>query len=109
MAVDERNALVILLYFALLFGCIGVLGVTQIYHYRRISNAIERQQIKWAVYGCATTIAGEFVLWLLTPKYRFKGTFCTVLRVSFSSRILPLRVYPFSCAVVRLQRMVFQM
>ncbi len=43
-----------------------------------------------------------------TPKYSFKDTFFTVYRWSSSSGRVPLRVYPFSCAVVRLQRMMFQ-
>jgi hypothetical protein len=48
-----------LLYLLLTFGCIGLLGMAQIYRYRRMSNAIERQQIKWVVFSCAVVISGE--------------------------------------------------
>ena len=55
-----------LLYLLLLFGCIGTLGMAQIYRYRHMATAIERQQIKWVVFSCAAVISGEFVLWLMT-------------------------------------------
>jgi len=41
------------------------------------------------------------------PSTVSKARFYTVYRWSSSSGILPLRVYPFSCAVVRLRRMMF--
>ena len=55
-----------LLYLFLLFGCIGMLGVAQVYRYKHMSTAIERQQIKWVVFSCAAVISGEFMLWLVT-------------------------------------------
>lgn len=73
-----------LLYFAVLFGCTGMLGVAQIYRYRRVSNVIERQQIKWIVYSCATTITGEFVFWLLTLVFPSLGRVNSLYDLFFS-------------------------
>src|SRR5712691_9897686 len=43
------------------------------------------------------------------PSTVSKARFSTVYRWSSFSGTLPLRVYPFSCAVVRLRRMMFLM
>ena len=48
-----------LLSFLVLLG-FGIL--VQIYRYRRISNAIQRQQTKWAVYGFSIAILGFLLL-----------------------------------------------
>lgn len=50
---------------ALLFGCIGVLGVAQIYRFRRVSTPGERAQTKWVVFGSSATIVGEFTYWVV--------------------------------------------
>ncbi len=55
-----------LLYHLLLFSCFGILGITQMYRYRYMSNAVERQQIKWVIFSCMTVFLGESLLWLLT-------------------------------------------
>ena len=53
------------------FSALAYIGVfvavifSQIYRYRRVSNAVQRQQIKWAVFGIVLSfvlLSGEFVL-----------------------------------------------
>jgi hypothetical protein len=39
-------------------GFITTLVVAQVYRYRRVSNAVQRQQTKWVVYGFAIAIGG---------------------------------------------------
>jgi hypothetical protein len=43
------------------FGFILTLVVAQVYRYRRVSNAVQRQQTKWVVYGFAVAILGFVV------------------------------------------------
>src|SRR5205807_7389900 len=44
------NLLLGLLSFVLFLGLIGSLVVVQVYHYRRVSTPVERQQTKWVVF-----------------------------------------------------------
>jgi len=46
------------------FSYVGVMMGMQIYRYRRISNAVERQQTKWVVFGATAGLCG-FLLVLL--------------------------------------------
>ena len=39
-------------------GTLLAIAVSQVYRYRRVSNAVQRQQTKWAVFGFAVTVAG---------------------------------------------------
>jgi hypothetical protein len=50
----------------LLLGLIGSLVVAQIYRYRRVSGAVERQQTKWVVFGLTAMIAGFVVVLLIS-------------------------------------------
>jgi hypothetical protein len=48
----------------------GAAILFQIYRYRRVSTAIERQQTKWVAFGLVTTLVANQVFWLpsgLTP------------------------------------------
>ena len=55
------------LLYNLLFAAINLSGIsTQVYRYRRISNSIEKQQIKWVVYGMAIGIGGYMIIRLLS-------------------------------------------
>jgi hypothetical protein len=48
----------------------GAAIIFQIYRYRRVSTAIERQQTKWVAFGLVTTLVANQVFWLpsgLTP------------------------------------------
>ncbi len=46
--------------YSLLFS-VGILSglVTQVYRYKKVSNATEKQQTKWVIYGLALTISGS--------------------------------------------------
>ncbi len=50
-----------------LYNLIFPLGIfsgiaTQIYRYRRVSNAVERQQTKWVIYGLTISLSGYIIL-----------------------------------------------
>ncbi|HEV2581290.1 MAG TPA: hypothetical protein VGT44_10610 [Ktedonobacteraceae bacterium] len=54
-----------------LFGLLGVLGGSQTYRYRRLSNPVQRQQTKWVVFALIVTfmgIAGDVVVFDLIPQ-----------------------------------------
>ncbi len=59
------------LSFVLFFGLIGSQVVVQVYHYRRVSTPVERQQTKWVVFGIALAfgsfVIGLIVLYVLVP------------------------------------------
>jgi hypothetical protein len=51
-------------------GGMAALALVQLYHYRRVSNPIERQQTKWVVFGLAvlaTIYVNGSVLYLIFP------------------------------------------
>jgi signal transduction histidine kinase len=55
------------LLYNLLFAGINMSGIgTQIYRYSRISDSIEKQQIKWVVYGLTIGVGGYMVIRLLS-------------------------------------------
>ncbi len=39
-------------------GALGAVVYSQVYRYRRVSNTVQRQQTKWAVFGIATALTG---------------------------------------------------
>jgi hypothetical protein len=53
-----------LLGLAILLACLGLI-LGQIYRYRRVSNSVERQQIKWGVYGLILAIIVNQAYWQL--------------------------------------------
>jgi hypothetical protein len=59
------------LSFVLLLGLIVSLVAVQVYHYRRASTPVERQQTKWVVFGIALALGsfviGSTVLYVLVP------------------------------------------
>jgi hypothetical protein len=46
---------------AALFTLWGSFPVAQLYRYARVSDATQRQQIKWVVFGIAVAVAGAFM------------------------------------------------
>lgn len=72
------------LHVVLLFACIGVLGVAQIYRYRRISSPQERQQTKWVVFGSTATIIGEAIYWVAVQLLQPLGRPATLYDLLFS-------------------------
>ncbi len=93
-----------LLYLLLTFGCIGLLGMAQIYRYRHMSNAIERQQIKWVVFSCAVVISGEFVLWLLLLIFPSLGQVASLYDLYFNPvSIILILLIPLSLGIAILR------
>ena len=39
-------------------GALGTIVYSQVYRYRHVSNAVQRQQIKWVVFGISAALAG---------------------------------------------------
>ena len=92
------------LYLLLTLGCIGLLGVTQIYRYRRMSNAIERQQIKWVVFSCAVVISGECVFWLLLLIFPSLGQVASLYDLYFNPvSIILILLIPLSLGIAILR------
>jgi hypothetical protein len=56
--------------YLMLGGETAILGVVQLYRYRRVSSSLERQQAKWVVFGFAvpiTVFVGGTLLYLIFP------------------------------------------
>jgi hypothetical protein len=49
---------------AIFLGILVAIALTQIYRYRRVSGPVERQQVKWALFGMACALIGLFCLGL---------------------------------------------
>jgi hypothetical protein len=66
------NSLVILINLPFLVLLVSMLAV-QIYRYRRVSTALQRQQTKWVVFGIALLIGGSAVgfilIYVLSPRF----------------------------------------
>jgi hypothetical protein len=48
-------------------GCTSLLAIAQIYRYRRVSNPIQRQQIKWVAWSLALVISSAIILGFALP------------------------------------------
>src|SRR6266487_1495270 len=58
----------ILLYFLIWYGFLGVFFISQLYRYHSVSNAVQRQQTKWIVFG----VTGTYLIELgITVGYAF--------------------------------------
>jgi hypothetical protein len=56
--------------YLMLGGETAILGVVQLYRYRRVSSSLERQQAKWVIFGFAvpiTVFVGGTLLYLIFP------------------------------------------
>lgn len=71
-------------YFLLAFGCIGLLGVAQIYRYRHVASPIERQQSKWVMFSTSTVIVGVFTFWVLTLFFPLFAQFVSLYDLFFN-------------------------
>jgi hypothetical protein len=92
------------LYFLLLFGCIGVLGVAQVYRYQQISSPIERQQAKWVVLGSSAVIVCEFALWIVSFFFQPLGrpsSFSDLLFSPLSIFVIQMIPLSFGFAILR--------
>src|SRR5262249_3373360 len=61
------------------FGACLTLACAQIYRYRRVATLVQRQQIKWVVFGFAVGIlllSGTVVMALFVPSLPHVGSLC---------------------------------
>jgi hypothetical protein len=75
-------------WFVLQLAEVGLVLYAQIYRYRRISGAVQRQQTKWVVYGLAMAFIGYFGFILLFV-IGFTTWTTNVLAVLFLETLLP--------------------
>lgn len=69
-----------------------------------MSNAIERQQIKWVVFSCAVVISGEFVLWLLLLIFPSLGQVASLYDLYFNPvSIILILLIPLSLGIAILR------
>jgi signal transduction histidine kinase len=78
----------------------------QVYRYRRVSNAVQRQQIKWVVLGISaavlTFIVINFTLTVLAPAPTSPGTLATIL-VGYALIYAAMLLIPLSIGVAILR------
>src|SRR5436309_2865400 len=77
----------------LFIGFLLVAVFSQVYRYRQVSNAMQRQQIKWAVFGLilyAVLLIGLSLLGLIPELYQPGSLFEVVLNTLYPLAALPL-------------------
>jgi hypothetical protein len=85
-------------------GAYLCLIASQVYRYRRVSSALERQQIKWGVYGFVLAIIVNQAFWqplYWIPSLRRPGSLYTLLVVPDSLLILCIVAISFFVAIQR--------
>jgi hypothetical protein len=90
--------------FASFITFMGILVFAQIYRYRSVSTAVERQQTKWIVFAFATIILSELVFLvpiLLFPSLSQPGSLYTLITSNVSIFILLLGPVSLYIAVTR--------
>ena len=69
--------------FVVFVGFLASGVVAQIYRYRRVSGALERQQTKWVITGLTATVSGALVWYLIyqiiIPSYESKPAYLDVI------------------------------
>jgi signal transduction histidine kinase len=84
--------------FVLFLGSLGSLIGVQVYRYRRVTNRVQQQQIKWVVFGLGISVGGYIVWAGLFALLFFHGLFADVLvRSLFTvSQVVVLLCLPLS-------------
>jgi signal transduction histidine kinase len=88
----------------LLFGQFGCALYAQIYRYRHVSDPVERQQTKWAVFGIATSLSGFIIvnlLFTLVPTIFQPPAFHYLVMAALSALALLLIPLSLAMAVLR--------
>jgi hypothetical protein len=91
--------------FVVFLGLLVSMILVQIYRYRRVSTAVERQQTKWVVFGAVVTLGayviGLIVLFLLLPRFFQPST----LVYAFGEALIScfLLAFPLSLAIAILR------
>ena len=93
------------LSFGLLFyGFLGSGVMAQIYRYRHVSNALQRQQTKWIIFGVATVFlleAGLFLSYLVFPSFSQQNVFFSLFSIIVGNSIPVLIPLSFGMAILR--------
>jgi signal transduction histidine kinase len=96
-----------------LFVWLGALGVAvygQVYRYRRVSNPVQRQQIKWVVFGIAMALTGflsvNIAVSSAAPAPTSAGALATLM-VGDALMYLALLLIPLSIGVALLRYRLF--
>jgi hypothetical protein len=93
---------------AIWLGALGAVIYSQVYRYRRVSSAVQRQQTKWVVFGIASALVGYLgVSLVLAPVAPISaGAFLAHL-VGFAISYLALLLIPLSIGVAILRYRLF--
>ncbi|HEU5097915.1 MAG TPA: histidine kinase [Roseiflexaceae bacterium] len=82
----------------------------QVYRYRRVSNAVQRQQTKWVVFGIAAALVGymsiNLVLDVVAPAPTSASAFA-ILMAGFTLIYLAMLIIPLSIGVAMLRHHLF--
>lgn len=93
------------LSFVLLFyGFLGSGVMAQIYRYRHVSNALQRQQTKWIIFGVATVFlleVGQFLLYLAFPSFSTQNIVFSLFSATVGNSIPVLIPLSFGMAILR--------
>jgi hypothetical protein len=91
-------------------GALGTVVYAQVYRYRRVSSAVQRQQTKWVILGIAAALAGflgiGLTLDIVVPAPDSAGSLLTLL-VGFTIIQLALLCIPLSIGIAMLRYHLF--
>jgi hypothetical protein len=91
-------------YVFLFYGFLGSGVMAQIYRYRYVSNALQRQQTKWIIYGVATVFLlelGLFLFYLIFPSFIEQNVVFSLFSATVGNSIPVLIPLSFSMAILR--------
>ena len=91
-----------------ILGFVCSILVAQIYRYRRVSNAVQRQQTKWVVFGISIGLGGFLVLgifWTFFPSLATQNPFGNL--ITSTATYLALLLVPLSIGVAILRSRLF--
>ena len=74
------------------------------HHYRHVSNALQRQQTKWIIFGVATVFlleAGLFLSYLVFPSFSQQNVFFSLFSIIVGNSIPVLIPLSFGMAILR--------
>jgi hypothetical protein len=87
-----------------ILALVASLVVVQVYHYRRVSNVVQRQQTKWVVYGFAMALVGfggVLTLVALVPAIQQSGPLGQMIGTGIITGFLLLIPLSISLAILR--------
>ena len=106
----DINTWIIRLNIAIWSGALGTIIYAQVYRYRRVSNAVQRQQTKWVVFGIAVALTAflgiGLALSIVAPTPSSTGALATLL-VGVAVIYLAVLLIPVSIGVAMLRHHLF--